>query len=188
MDDERDKDRDHYDRPSWKEIDNRKDKSKHVTDERQSRRKPRQVATAYSQYKDQLDQLFDTGEKASMVKGMLQASQSKAVLDQGEAPERQKLLRAIREAPGERGVQEAVDAFIARYGELPEDVDVLTQALLHADDEVKAQALCKIGRHLDGHILQQKALLLERVKAIIRSGEDDDVVELAKEVRRKLGV
>jgi len=187
MVDYRDRNRDRDNRPSWSELDKKKDKSKHVNEERQGGRKQRKVSTGYSQYKDQLDQLFNTGEKSEMIKTMLDKKAGKEILDKEKAPERQKLLRAIREAPGERQLEASLDEFMAKYGELPEDVEILSQALLHSSDPVKEKALRKISRYLDGHVLEKKALLVSRVKNLALTGEDDVVVELAREVKRKLG-
>jgi hypothetical protein len=187
MDDYRDRNRDRDDRPSWRELDKKKDKSRHVNEERPGGKKKRKVSTGYSQYKDQLDQLFKTGEKAEMVKAVLDRKAGKEVLDREKAPERQRLIRAVREAPGERQLEESLDAFMARYGELPVDIEVLTQALMHSSDPVKEQALRKISKYLDGHVLEKKALLVSRVKNLALTGEDDAVVELAREVKRKLG-
>jgi hypothetical protein len=187
MDDYRDRKRDRDDRPSWRELDKKKDKSRHVNEERPGGKKKRKVSTGYSQYKDQLDQLFKTGEKAEMVKAVLDRKAGKEVLDREKAPERQRLIRAVREAPGERQLEESLDAFMARYGELPVDIEVLTQALMHSSDPVKEQALRKISKYLDGHVLEKKALLVSRVKNLALTGEDDAVVELAREVKRKLG-
>jgi hypothetical protein len=188
MKDYRDKDdRDHYDRPSWSEIDKKKNKSKHVSDDRRAAGERKKVSTGYSQYKDQLDQLFSTGEKAGMIKTVLEKKQGKKILDKAEAPERQKLLRAIREAVGERQARERIDEFMKKYGELPDDMEVLTQALLHDDDLLRESVLRRISKHLDGHILPNKALLLERVKNLAAASEDDAVRDLAVEVRKKLG-
>ena len=188
MADYRDKnDRDHYDRPSWSELDKRKNKSKHVTDDKQGARQQRKISTGYSQYKDQLDQLFDKGEKAGMIKTVLEKKQGKKILDQAEAPERQKLLRAIREAAGERQAQERIDEFMKKFGELPDDPEVLIQALLHSDDLIKESVLRRISKHLDGHVLANKSLLLGRVKNLCAVSEDDAVHDLASEVRKKLG-
>lgn len=187
MDDYRDKKRDRDNRPSWRELDRKKDKSKHVEDERPGGRKKKKVSTGYSQYKDQLDQLFNTGEKSEMVKAVLDKKAGKEILDKEKAPERQKLLRAIREALGERQLEENLDTFMAKYGELPDDIEVLSQALLHSSDPVKEKALRKISRYLDGHVLEKKSLLISRVKNLALTAEDDAVAELAREVKRKLG-
>lgn len=187
MIDYRDRDRDRDNRPSWREKDRKKDKSRHVGDDRLEKKKQNNVSTGYGRYKDQLDQLFTTGEQAGMVKSVLQKKDEKEILRKKGAPERQKLLRAIREAVSERQVEEKIDQFLEKYKELPDDVEVLTQTLLHGDDLVKEQALRKISKYLDGHVLEKKALLLERARNLVVMSEDDVVMELAKEVKKKLG-
>jgi hypothetical protein len=187
MTDYRDRDRDRDKRPSWREMDRKKDKSKHVRDDRLYKKKQDKVTTGYSRYKDQLDRLFSTGEKSDMVQGVLGRRDGKKILEGGEAPERQKLLRSIREAVSERQLEAAVDEFMKKYGELPDDIVVLTQALLHSDDAVRERALQRISRYLDGHVLENKAVLLERVKYLAVASDDDAVEELSMEVKKKLG-
>ncbi len=188
MKDYRDRsERDHYDRPSWSEIDKRKDRSKHVRDERQGIPQRKKVSTGYSRYKDELDHLFRTGKKEGMIKAILEKKEVGKLLDNQEAPKRQKLLRAIRDAVSERQVVEAIDRFVATYGDLPDDVEVLTQALVHEEDSVKESALRRLSKYLDGHIVTSRSLLIERVKYLAQSSDDDAVKNLAGEVKKKLG-
>lgn len=183
----RDKDRDRDKRPSWSEIDKKKDSSHHVDRADPYAKEKKKVTTGYGRYKDQLDALFSSGKKAELVRAVLGRSTAGSDLSEGEAPERQKRLREIREAAGDAKVAALIDAFAREFGELPDDVEVLTQALVHHDDEVKAGALRRISAHLDGHVLERKALLLERAKGLAVNSDDVEVLNLAREVKRKLG-
>ncbi len=187
MVDYRDRDRDRDNKPSWSEIDKRKNKSSHVRGDRPAFRKNKEVTTGYGQYKDQLGELFESGQQSGMVKSVLGRTGGDKLLKQSKAPERQKLLRAIREAIGERDVEKTIDTFLRRFKELPDDMEIQTQALLHSDDRIKEKALRSISKHLDGHKLERKSLLLERAKSLIDLCEDDGVIELAQEVKKKLG-
>ncbi|MFH1438251.1 MAG: hypothetical protein ABIJ56_21260 [Pseudomonadota bacterium] len=187
MVDYRDRDRDRDNKPSWSEIDKNKNKSSHVRDERPAFRKKKEVTTGYGQYKEQLDELFKTGQQSGMVKSVLGRKDGDKLLKKSKAPERQKLLRAVREAIGERDVEKTIDSFLAKFKALPDDIEIQTQALLHSDDRIKEKALRSISKHLDGHKLERKSLLLERAKSLIDLSEDDDVIELAQAVKKKLG-
>jgi len=190
MTDYRDKmDRDHYDRPSWSEIDKKKDRSKHVRDdEREIRTSKKKSVTGLSRYKEDLDRLFKTGEKSGLLKSLLETKGKEEILEDGKVPERQKLLRSIREAIGEKEINENIDKFLEKFQELPDDIEILTQALLHRNPEIQEFALQKISKYLDGHLPQQKSLLLSRIKNLINSTEEDSVRSLAVVVRKKLGL
>ena len=182
------RDRDRYDRPSWKEIDRRKDKkSGSGGDVRSSRLDDRKVTTGYHKYKSDLDSLFDKGEASSMVKEVMK----KAPAEKGgkkkkkEPPRRQKLLRQIREASSTSAITKHLDAFLAEW-ELPDDVEILTQALDHPDEDVQRDALEKVSAYLDGNIPKHASLLRSRVRRLASRSDDEQVAALAKTVNRKL--
>lgn len=194
MTDYRDRKYDRDKRPSWREIDRRKDRSKHIRDDREERRpKPEGVKTGYSRYKEQLEELFKSGVKSDVIKNIIERAGEKYGMKnvaeefKGNVPERQKLLRALREAVGEKEVKKIVDEFFAKFTELPDDIEILTQALLHPDDDIKVRVLVKISKYLNAHMLEDKALLFERASNLAEFSEDDRVFELARQVVKKLG-
>lgn len=187
------RDRDRYDRPSWKEIDKRKDKSSHAGEGAKRRRlDERKVTTGYHRYRQDLDTLFDKGESSKMVEEVMRKAPAekgdKASAGKGAskgAPKRQKLLRAIREASRTSELTELLDLFLATW-ELPDDIEILTQALDHPDEDVQREALEKISTYLDGHIPERASLLRSRVRKLASRSDDEEVTSLAKVVNRKL--
>jgi hypothetical protein len=181
------RDRDRYDRPSWKEIDKRKDRSAH-TGEGPANRKldERKVTTGYHRYRQDLDSLFDTGEASRMVRKVMDKAPGREVSAQGsgQVPERQRLLRAIRDATSTSEIARLLDEFLASW-ELPDDIDVLTQALDHPDEQVQLDALARISSYLDGHVPDRTGLMRSRLRKLSRSDEDE-VASLARAVSRKL--
>ena len=183
------RDRDRYDRPSWKEIDRRKDKkSGSGAGARSSKLDERKVTTGYHKYKQDLDSLFDSGEASKMVKEVMKKSPSekgKKKKDRKGPPKRQKLLRQIREAASSTAIEKLLDEFLAEW-ELPDDIEILTQALDHPDEDVQRDALSKISSHLDGNIPKRASLLRSRVRKLASRSDDEEVAALAKAVNRKL--
>ncbi|MBW2262370.1 MAG: hypothetical protein JRG91_10395 [Deltaproteobacteria bacterium] len=181
-------DRDRYDRPSWKELDRRKDKrSGSGAGARSSKLDERKVTTGYHRYKQDLNSLFDSGEASSMVKEVLKKAptQEGAKKDSKGPPERQKLLRQIREASSTGTLTRLLDEFLANW-KLPDDIEILTQALDHPDEDVQRDALEKISSYLDGNIPKHANLLRGRVRKLASRSDDEDVAALAKAVNRKL--
>jgi hypothetical protein len=184
MDDERDREREprsSRDRDiSWSEIDKARDRSQHVRrDERRGRRKPSSV-TGLQRYKSDLDALFERGTAGKLVKGIARQA---GLAVAGGLPERQQALRAILDAVGPEGIRRAVDEFSAKFGELPDDPEVLTQALVHPDETRVMDAMQRLHRYVAGHVPPRKALLLQRVKEVESRSETPELRELASQVR-----
>jgi len=181
------RDRDHYDRPSWKEIDRRKDrKSGSGAGARSGKLDERKVTTGYHKYRQDLDSLFDKGEASSMVKEVMRkAPPTEEKKERKGPPRRQKLLRQIREASSTSALTKLLDEFLGEW-ELPDDIEILTQALDHPDEDVQSDALEKISAYLDGNIPKHASLLRSRVRRLASRSDDDEVAALAKDVNRKL--
>ncbi len=179
-------DRDRYDRPSWKEIDRRKDKkSGSGAGARSSKLDERKVTTGYHRYKQDLDSLFDSGEASGMIKEVMKKAPKEKGRQKKGPPRRQELLRQIREAASTSALTDLLDEFLLSW-ELPEDIEILTQALDHPDESVQKDALEKISTYLDGKIPKRPNLLRSRVRTLAMHSDDEDVAVLAKAVNRKL--
>lgn len=201
MNDRRDRDRDR--KREWRDIDRRKDKSSHVDGSGPRRNlDERKVTTGYHRYKQDLDDLFARGEASSLVQEVMSRSPAQdepaepAGGNKGkkrpaskkkpkQPPARQKLLRSIRAASSPRELTRLFDEFLAGW-ELPEDIEILTQALEHEDEEIQAQALTMISSWLDGHVLRQKSVLTSRVRKLASRADDETVRQLARKLNRKL--
>ena len=191
MDDERDRRerRSSRDRDvSWSEIDKKRDKSAHVDgDRRRSEsggRGKRGSVTGLGRYKADLSRLFERGEAGKLIKGVAKGAGLEV---SGGLPERQQALRRILDATNPEAVVAAVDAFRKEHGELPDDPEVLGQALVHHDETVLLDVLRRLHQYLSGHLVQRKALLLMRVKELEVRAESDELREWAGKVRDLLG-
>lgn len=144
---------------SWRDKDRDKDKSAHRREEIPRGRAPR-VETATATYKRQLDAFFDRGVVPEGVRDKLPASAS------GEGSERQKQVRAIREAKTPKDLEKAVDALLAA-SEMPDDMELVLRILEHSKDSVLLPALAQVEAFLDsGKPLPRKKLFLERLKGL----------------------
>ena len=187
-DDERDRERrSSRDRDtSWSEIDKKRDKSPHVDgDQRREKRSRGKAVTGLERYKSGLAALFQRGEAGKLVKSVARHGGLEVT---GGLPERQQALRAILDASGPPAVAKAVDDFVKKFGELPDDPEVLGQALLHPDDAVVLDALQRLHHFLAGHVLSRKAVLLQRVKEVELRAETDELREAAGKVRDLIGI
>ena len=184
MDDVRDR-RSSRDRDiSWSEIDKKRNRSRHTGDDRPEPRSKKQAVTGTSRYKGELSALFSRGSAGSR----LQAVAGQAGLKVGgEQPERQKALRAILDALGPDAIRKAIDAFEAEFGELPDDPEILTQALEHPDESRASATMRRLRDHLAGHVPTRRTLMLQRVKAVEARIESAELGALAEEIRRMLG-
>ncbi len=171
---------------SWSEIDKKRDKSRHVDgDLRREKRSRGKAVTGLERYKSDLSRLFQRGEAGKLVKSVAKQGGREVT---GGLPERQQALRAILDASGPPAVAKAIDAFVQKFGELPEDAEVLGQALLHPDDAVVLDALNRLHHFLAGHVLARKALLLQRVKEVELRAETDELRDAAGKVRDLIGI
>jgi hypothetical protein len=188
MDDERERKerRSSRDRDvSWSEIDKKRDKSHHTGSDARQERKPRgSHVTGLERYKADLSKLFERGEAGKLVKSVAKHGGLEVT---GGLPERQLALRAILDATGPSDVAKAVDAFHEKFGELPDDPEVLGQALLHTDEAVLLDVLGRLQRYLAGHVLARKVLLIQRAKEVELRAESEELRSAADKVRDLLG-
>ena len=170
---------------SWSEIDKKRNKSRHIGGDPMRDRKPRgSSVTGLGRYKSDLSRLFERGEAGKMVKGV---AKQVGLEVGGGLPERQLALRAILDATDPTAAEKAVDAFRGKFGELPDDPEVLGQALLHTDADVLLEVLQRLHHYLAGHVVARKTLLIQRTKQIEIGAETDEVRDAASKVRDLLG-
>ena len=152
------------DRPSWRDIDRKRDQSDHT--ERGGERPGRpgaRVSSAKAAYKRELDALFDRGVVPDRLKEKLDAVPMEG---QGEGKERQEALRAVRAANSGPELNRAVDDLRDRFG-LPDDLEILLRALEHPKDAVLRDALALIEPHVEcGDRLPKRKIFVERLKGL----------------------
>ena len=113
---------DRSNRPDWRELDRRKDRSSHAPSERTASTAPSGTRAAYLQQR-----------ASAQARSDAEALFSNPAKDQA--------LSALQNAIGSDAVQEAVDAYRAAYDELPADPEALVRALQHPDGDIQLEAL-----------------------------------------------
>ncbi len=154
----RDDDRER-ERPSWRELDARRDRSRHTREEPGGPRTPK--ARAESQVAKQ---------------AYLRKLDAKLFSGKGSEPARD--AEAVRQARGTRDFSAACDAYTEKHG-FPVSADLLLLFLDHAEDDVVLKALDVLaGLAAEGKV-DRDALVkaLRRLKSLT---EDSDVEDAAQ--------
>lgn len=173
--------RDDDDRPklSWRDIDKRRDQSRHVSSD-QLRRNSTRAKRAASGYRQAIDSFFEGGKAPAHIRKQLEQ------IDGPDKSERPKLIQDIKKAVSTDAIQASVDAYLARYHELPTDFDVLVQTLLHPDEEIVCQALHLLADLAGRTVIKKKQLLVERLRRIETLAEEASTKAAAEVLRRQL--
>lgn len=155
--------RDYYDedRPSWREIDRRKDRSRHVSRGKSERpRKPSQSSWLQKQYRKEAEKLF-MGKKGS--------------------DKHHTAHNAVYESHGTLRFAETVRSYIEEYG-YPEDWSTLS-LLLDYDDPVVVRTTIGILRsQYEGRTGLEKQGLRSKLQILAMTTKDDDLREFVEEV------
>lgn len=160
-------DRDRNERPSWREIDQRRD-GRAGGRKADAKKKDGPDDAARNRYKNkQRDKAF-----------------SSLFTD----PERDAAADKIHEQVGKEGFAEAVDTFIESYG-FPTEYNVLQLILEeHPDAETQAEALSRMDEMVDEQADSTQQVFKSRVKLLRLTAKDAKVRKLAGRIakRRKL--
>jgi hypothetical protein len=152
------------DRPSWRDIDRKRDTSRHTNPEARPGRAPR-LESATAAYKRELEKIFKEG---GGLPAHLKEKLGEPAEAQGDKPgnERQQRLRAVRQAPSGPDLVKALDELRKHHG-LPDDLEILLRALEHPKDEVLREALALVEPHVEnGDKLPNKKVFVERLKGL----------------------
>ena len=158
-------------RPSWRELDRRKDRSNHAPADREpaERAAPRGTKAAY-----------------------LQKRASTAALSDAQAlfsdPARDKAVAKLRDASDADAVQAVVDPFREQYGALPDDPAALIQALLHPAEEVQLEAIDLLGELLPELEGTTRETVVRGLSLFRMSARSMDARKAAKRVLKVNGV
>ena len=163
-------------RPSWREIDRRRDRSRHVRPDHEVYKKKKVRTTGQAQYKAALEAFFSGGKLPERF-----ASAMKIQLKDSKGSERQKLVQAIIDAPTITELEKLYDEFIKKW-ELPDDVDMLSSLLRHRDESVVKRCLERLSKIVGKKIIKRRNLLESRLKDLIDLTDDPEIVELSKKV------
>lgn len=161
--------RDSGDRPrlSWREIDQRRDRPRHASDEQRPRGPgaEKRARAATQRYLKEIDRAFFAPGGSR-------------------TPEERRLADAVREAQGTPHLAEACRAYLAALGP-PQDAALLAAFLdARAPDVVRA-ALEALGERATSGALELTPGLRSQLR-LLESEADDEIAELAEEILERL--
>jgi hypothetical protein len=161
----RDDDRER-ERPSWREMDARRDRSRHTREERREPRTPKARAESQAASQAYLKKLDEK-------------------LFSGKGSESSKDAEAVRDARGTRGFPAACDAYVEKHG-FPASPDLLLLVLEHDDPDTVLKAIDALTSLLAEGGVDRDALVkaLRRLKSLT---EDPDVEDAAEELLSSIG-
>lgn len=152
-------------KPSWRDIDRMKDRSRHVSKDRtEPRPKSPKKEWAQKMYLKEIANLFK-GKKASKEHAIA--------------------LREIHERTGTKKFNTAVKNYLKEYG-LPEDWSTLFLLLDYKDTDVVRQAALAL-KELSGEVsLSLKEGLKSKLNIIAMTTSNEDLRDVAEEILREL--
>ena len=191
-------DRDDRPKKSWREMDTQR--------ERGGRREPpRDQAQSTSnthsskQHRAALEALFQKGGMGKIVEQLapppVKAPPPAPAPSAAEHPlqpqkpvvdSRTLLRRKVLEAIGRDEISRAMDRFVKEFG-LPEDFEVLEQAIEHKNRERIADALALLEKMLEQDKPKRSRVLAAKLRLIEETADEPTVCEAAKRVRARLG-
>jgi len=155
-------------RPSWRDIDKRRDRSSHVRQEKGEKKQgdARPGAGRYDQgrYKEALERLFQ-GKKGTL--------------------EYQKLYNKIHKAYGSTTFLKHVQNFTQAYG-LPEDVSTLLLILDTKDPPTMLAAIDRLKEFFAAATAREKEDIRRKLSIIAMTDRSSDVKERAREIADEL--
>jgi len=179
--------KDYKDRPkrSWREIDRKKDSSKHRQEDRPTMPKHKKVRaeSASKVYKSKLDAFFEGDGKApDHVKGKLDSLESSS--KEGKA--RANALKAVRDAGTSSQANKAVAAYKKKWA-LPPDYDILAQVLTCSDEDYLDEAMEMLEEMFEAKRVPRRAAILEqRLRRVKTLAEEPDLQEKADSLIKAL--
>lgn len=155
---------DERERPSWREIDRLRDRSRHVRREEKRERKERFDRWKSGRAKEALERLLK-GEKGTL--------------------EHDKLLNKIHVSYGTEGFVKAVKDYVKKYG-MPDDPSTLILIMDTKDDEIVSGAMEKL-REIYGELKENLKEDARRKVSILRmSSKSSTIREKAQEFLESL--
>jgi hypothetical protein len=197
-------------RPSWSEIDKRRDRSGGRQKRRQEKKNElQQHSTRYDRYKADLDRLFDQGLAGELLKKVGKQADSPAAkagvnskasaavvtkpkrtgripADNRATASRLKLMRSIIDAGDASELKLALDELVERFG-LPDDWGVLIRVLEHNDEKLALEAIGKMSKLLPGTAkIPRRFSLKERLRTIGQTAYDVELRKQAESLEERL--
>jgi len=158
---------DYDDKPSWREIDRKKDKSSHVSDDSQdaeAKQKSPKKEWVQKMYLKEIENLFK-GKKGSK--------------------EHTDALDAIHQRAGTKKFNTAVKKYMKEFG-LPDDWSTLFLLLDYKDTKIVKQAITALKEMAPEEPLTLKEGFKSKLNIITMTTQDDDVRDIAEEALEDL--
>ncbi len=158
-------DNDEREKPSWRDLDRKKDRSKHLSQDRPAfRPKSAKAQWAQKQYLKEVENLFK-GKKASK--------------------EHAAAHEAIHQTSGTKKFNTAVKKYITEY-DLPDDWSTLFLLLDYKDLEIVKRVMLVLKGMAQEQPLNLKEGLKSKLHIIAMTSADSEVRDLAEETLREL--
>ena len=194
-----------YDRPSWREIDRKREGSSGRRKGGRNKNEVRGHSTRYDKYKADLNRLFDQGLAGELIKKPNREAPPEEAkpADEGKSSQRRKgngripknaarlasrlkLIRAVVDAGDPRSLQAAIDDMVGQFG-LPDDWEVLVRVVEHPDEELILKAVGRMNQLLATTAkVPRRASLKERLRTIGQTATDADLRQQAGELEAAL--
>ncbi|RJO65319.1 MAG: hypothetical protein C4523_16300 [Myxococcales bacterium] len=176
-------DKEDREKKSWRDIDRKRDKSRHAGGGEDRERKQDQKlenSTAYQNYKQDLGKLFSGGEVPDYLKEIApQAAE-------GASAGTLKLIGAIVRASDDAELDQAMKAYLAERQDFPDDFDLLLRALDYESDPVRLTILRQLDRLQKEFPIPHRRQFALKLDSIAMLSDDDDVVPLAGALAKRL--
>jgi len=175
-------DRDYRNREkSWREIDAMRDKKNERREPSQSEKQAqkREHSSAYAQYKKDLENVFSGGEIPAYLKEKLpEGEKGKGVLQ---------LQAAIKKATDRIELLQAVNAYLAKNSEFPDDPELLRSLLDCGDEAVLLKVVPQLARYAAVMPLPHKPQFILKLDSLAMTVTDpalgDEIDELLARLR-----
>ncbi len=163
---------------TWRERDKGRDRSRHTNSAADRERENFQKTTAYTRYKQGLERVFSGGGMSGALREKLDPT--------GEGKDKEKKLKAIRDAESSTAFVQAIDEYLTKY-ELPDDPFLLDRALEHPKGAMQLMVLARLtALREDGKLSKPPASLKLRLDGLMLNSDDPEVQDAASALRKKL--
>lgn len=177
-------------KPSWREIDKGRDKSKHSSGGSAGGAPAERSRDGASRaYRQKLDRLFKEGGIGKAVAKLdgAHATDEQTVPSAASASATTcfELMKIARRGDDQIARMNALRRLATEF-ELPDDFDLLALALEHAESRVVGKALTQLDRLLATDRPARKASLIQRLRLVESASDDTDQIALAAKLRAML--
>lgn len=99
---------------------------------------------------------------------------------------RQELLRKLTVAQGSKAISDLTDSFFSAGFSLPDDQELWLQLLEHRDESRVRDAITRLDHLLAGQLPKRKPVLVQRLKRLEESADEESTRDLAAALRRRI--